>query len=325
MRTKLHRPGKQPARRLPTVRQLRYFAALEELNHFGRAAAACYVSQSAFSIAIRDLEQLLGVRLVERSNRKVTITAEGREVATLARLCLRDIESLVDLAWERSRPLSGPLRLGVIPTIAPFLLPAALPKIRRRFPDLQLYIREALTAPLVGELLDGSLDLLLLALPYPLPNAEVMPLFQDRFLLACREDTSLVDPKRFAVNRLSAESILLLEEGHCLRDQALAACRLRDRTRLGRFSASSLHTLLEMVDGDLGVTFVPEMAAQSGLLRHTRIRTWPLREDVSREIALVWRPGSAHAAEYRQLGEIIRSARRTKSRAGTAGPQSSAG
>jgi LysR family hydrogen peroxide-inducible transcriptional activator len=297
------------ARRLPTVRQLRYFVMLDQLGHFGRAAEACFVSQSAFSVAIRDLEQLLGVQLVERSNRRVTVTPEGRDVATQARLCLRDIESLVDLARERSRPLTGPLRLGVIPTIAPFLLPAVLPKVRRRFPDLQLYIREGLTENLTGELLAGTLDLVLLALPHPLHNIEVMPLFRDRFLLACREGTRLVDPRHFSINQLPPESVLLLEEGHCMREHAMSACRLRNRTKLSRFAASSLHTLLEMVAGDLGITFVPEIAIGSGLLKHTRIRTWPLRDDSYREIALAWRQSSARGAEFQQLGEIIRSTR----------------
>jgi len=267
------------------------------------------VSQSAFSVAIRDLEQLLGVRLAERTNRRVTVTPEGREIATQARLCLRDLEGLADIARERSRPLAGPLRLGVIPTIAPFLLPAVLPKIRRRFPDLQLFIREGLTDALAGELLAGTLDLVLLALPHPLHNVEVMPLFRDRFLLACRADTRLVDPKNFSVNQLPPESILLLEEGHCMRDHALSACRLRNRTKLSGFAASSLHTLLEMVDGDLGVTFVPAMAVGSGLLKHTAIRTWPLRDDSFREIALAWRQSSARGKEFRQLGEIIRAGR----------------
>jgi LysR family hydrogen peroxide-inducible transcriptional activator len=297
-------------RRLPTVRQLRYFAALEQLGHFGRAADACCVSQSAFSVAIRDLEQLLGVRLVERTRRKVALTPEGRDVAAQARICLRELERLVDLARERGRPLSGPLRLGAIPTIAPFLLPAALPKIRRRFPDLQLYIREGLTDALLEELLDGTLDLVLLALPHPTRHVVTMPLFRDRFLLACREGTRLVDPGHFAVNKLPAESVLLLEEGHCLREHALSACRLRDRTRLARFSATSLHTLLEMVDGDLGVTFVPELAIGSGLLRHTRIRTWPLKDDSHRVVALAWRESSARGDEYRQLGEFLRGTRK---------------
>lgn len=297
---------------MPTVRQLRYFVALEEVGHFGRAAGACHVSQAAFSVGIRELEQALGVTLVERTRRRVTVTPVGAEIATQARLCLRDIEALVDLARERRRPLTGVLRLGVIPTIAPFLLPVVLPAVRRRFPQLQLYIREGLTEAVVAELAEGKLDVALLALPYALGPSEVMPLFEDRFLLAAREDTALVDPKHFAVNRLSAGSILLLEEGHCMRDHALAACRVRDRGQLGRFSASSLHTLIEMVDSDLGVTFVPELALGSGLLKHTRVRTWPLREGASRTIALAWRQSSTRGAEFRQLGEVIRESRRVR-------------
>lgn len=305
-----NRAAAAPARRLPTVRQLRYFVALEQAGHFGRAAEVCHVSQSAFSVAIRDLEELLGARLVERTNRRVTITPEGRDVATQARLCLRDLEGLVDLARERSRPLAGPLHLGVIPTIAPFLLPAVLPAVRRKFPELQLYIREGLTEPLLADLRAGRLDLMLIALPHPLQNLEVMPLFKDRFLLAAREDTKLVDPAHFSLHGLAPESVLLLEEGHCMREHALSACRLRNRAKLSPFAASSLHTLLEMVDGDLGVTFVPEMAAGSGLLKHTRIRTWPLRDDGAREIALAWRQGSARDGEFRQLGEVVRGARK---------------
>lgn len=305
-------PGRRspsPPRILPSVRQLRYFVALAESRHFGRAAAACFVSQPAFSVAIRELEQLLGVTLVERSNRRVTVTPDGVELAAQARLCLRDLEALVDLARERGRPLSGPLRLGVIPTIAPFLLPTALPRIRKRFPELRLYIREAQTATVVAELMDGRVDLALLALPWPLPNASTMTLFSDRFLLAARADSQLVDPAHFSPADLPADSVLLLEEGHCLRDHALSACRLRNRQALSPFAASSLHTLLEMVDGDLGVTFVPEMAVGSGLLKQTRVKTYPLREDASRDIALAWRTSSARAAEFRELGEILRTAR----------------
>ncbi len=311
-----HRSAPSTAgRRLPTVRQLRYFTALEDERHFGRAAAACHVSQPAFSVAIRDFEQLLGVRLVERSNRRVTITPAGSEIATQARLCLRDLESLVDLARERSQPLTGPLRLGVIPTIAPFLLPAVLPAVRRRYPALQLYIREGLTATLLAELADGRLDLVLLALPYELQHAEAMPLFRDRFLLAAHAGTQLVDPAHFTPGQLAPGSLLLLEEGHCLREHALAACRLRNRGAISPFAASSMHTLLEMVAGDLGVTFVPELAVGSGLLQHTSIKTWPLREGSAREVALAWRQHSARSEEFRALGAVIRGARRQPGRA----------
>ena len=304
-----NRPGRELGRwtpsQLPSVRQLRYFVALEEAGHFGHAADACNVSQSAFSVAIRDLETLLGVSLVDRSNRSVTITPTGRDVATQARLCLRDLGQIADLAERRQGPMTGPLTLGIIPTIAPFILPKCLAKLRRLYPELQLYIREAQTDELVQALNAGELDLALLALPYTLPRLGTKKLFEDRFLLACRDKTRLVDPDHFAVNRVTAGSILLLQDGHCLRDQAMAACRVRKLEAVNRFAASSLLTLLAMVDGDLGVTFLPEMAVGSALLKQTRIRTWPLKHGGHRDIALAWRHNSAREAEFRDLGTKI--------------------
>jgi LysR family hydrogen peroxide-inducible transcriptional activator len=292
--------------RLPSVRQLQYFSALEEHGHFGRAAEACAVSQSAFSNAIQELEITLGAQLVDRTNRRVTITALGREIGVQARLCLRDLQSLTRLAKESSEPLVGKLTLGVIPTISPFLLPGMLGKLRRNFPQLQLYLREQRSEELYRGLLDGGLDLLLMALPFPMKNVETQHLFRDHFLLACRRDTKLVDPENFTINRLSAESILLLEEGHCLRDHAMSACRIRSLDKINRFAASSLHTLLEMVDGDLGVSFVPEMAKGSALLRGSNIVTWPMKESSYRDIALVWRKGSDQGDAFRTLGDFIR-------------------
>lgn len=292
--------------RLPSVRQLQYFSALEEHGHFGRAAEACAVSQSAFSNAIQELETTLGAQLVDRTNRRVTITALGREIGVQARLCLRDLQSLTRLARESSEPLVGKLTLGVIPTISPFLLPGMLGKLRRNFPRLQLYLREQRSDELYRGLLDGNLDLLLMALPFPMKNVETQQLFRDHFLLACHRDTRLVDPENFTINRLNAESILLLEEGHCLRDHAMSACRIRSLDKINRFAASSLHTLLEMVEGDLGVSFVPEMAEGSALLRGSNIVTWPMRESSYRDIALVWRKGSDQGEAFRTLGEFIR-------------------
>ncbi|MGH8168282.1 MAG: LysR substrate-binding domain-containing protein, partial [Woeseiaceae bacterium] len=289
----------------PTIKQLRYFVALCDHGHFGRAAEASFVSQSAFSTAIQDFETLLGTRLVDRTNRQVTITASGQEVATQARLCLRDIEDLMQVAGQRQKPLCGPLRLGVIPTIAPFLLPRLLPKLRRAFPELKLYLTEDRTQRIHEKLLEGELDLLLLALPYELRGAEEMPLFQDRFLLACREGTERVAPESYRFNRLDAGSILLLEDGHCLREHALAACRLRDTEKVSRFAASSLLTLVEMVDADLGITFLPEMAEKSALLRNTRVKLYPMRDESYRTIGLAWRKGSGRAEEFRLLGEFL--------------------
>lgn len=291
--------------RYPTIRQLRYFVALAEEKHFGRAADTSFVSQSAFSTAIRELENVLDTQLVDRTNRQVTITAVGQEVATQARLCIRDVESLIEIAGQRRGPLSGALRLGVIPTIAPFLLPRVLPKLRRAYPDLKLFLTEDQTQRIHERLLDGDLDLLLLALPFDLRSTETLGLFRDRFLLACREGTDRVDPEHYRFTRLDAESVLLLEDGHCLRDHALAACRIRNTEKVSRFAASSLLTLVEMVDADLGITYLPEMTQGSTLLRNTRVKLYPLGERSYRTIGLAWRKGSARDVEFRLLGEFL--------------------
>ena len=292
--------------RLPTIKQLQYFLALTETEHFGRAADRCFVSQSAFSNAIQELEATLSAQLVDRTNRNVTITAKGQEVAVQARLVVNDIESLVETARGNDRPLAGELRLGVIPTIAPFMLPGALPKLRKSYPDLRLLLAEDQTDRIVRRLMDGELDVLLLALPWQMQGVEEMPLFRDPFCLACREGTKRVNPKNYRYNRLDSDSILLLEDGHCLREHALAACKLRDTEKVRRFGASSLLTLIEMVDADLGITFLPEMARGSALLRNTRVRLSPLDEQSYRTIGLAWRKGSRQADEFRLLGEFLR-------------------
>jgi LysR family hydrogen peroxide-inducible transcriptional activator len=291
---------------LPTLRQLRYFVALDEHRHFGRAAASCFVSQSAFSVAIRELETLLAVQLVDRTRKRATITAMGSEIATQARLCLRDAEALVEMARYQQEPLAGRLNLGVIPTIAPFLLPRFMPPLQREYPKLQLYLREDVTARLLENLLAGELDLVLMALPYELRHVEVMTLFRDPFRLACRAGSERVDPQNYRFSRLQQGSVLLLEDGHCLRDHALSACRIRQQEKVSRFAATTLLTLVQMVDADLGITYLPGMAEDSPLLAHTHVRTYPLDEKAYREIGLVWRRGSARSEEFRQLGEFIR-------------------
>jgi len=294
-----------PATHFPTFKQLRYFVALVEQKHFGRAAAQCFVSQSAFSIAIQELEALLGANLVDRTNRRVTITAVGQEVAVLARLCIRDLSALVELAHGQSRPLQGPLQLGIIPTIAPFLLPRVLPALRKSYPALKLFLHEDMTERLHEQLLEGELDAVLLALPYDLKGVETMDLFDDKFRLAARAGTQLVDPQHYRFSRLNEGSVLLLREGHCLREHAIDACKLRDTRKQSRFSASSLLTLIEMVDADLGITFLPEMAVGSALLQGTQVRTYPLGDKSYRTIALAWRRSSPRAEEFRALGEFI--------------------
>lgn len=291
---------------LPTVKQLRYFVALEKTEHFGKAAQACFVSQSAFSVAIRELESLLGSQLVDRTNKTVTITRVGKEVAAHANRCLRDIEYLTAIASHSEEPLSSRLTLGAIPTIAPFVLPKLLPALRKEFPDLKLYLHEGTTLSIYEKLIEGELDLLLIALPYKLAGVEILPLFKDHFELACREDTQFLDPNDYQEADLPAESILLLEDGHCLRDHALSACRIRNQDTVNRFSASSLATLIEMVDSDLGVTYLTEMTKSAPMLQHTQIKTWPIENDPYREIGMVWRKNSAQAEEFRILGEFIK-------------------
>jgi len=293
----------------PTVKQLQYFLALTEAEHFGRAAERCFVSQSAFSNAIKELESTLEAQLVDRTNRNVTITATGQQVAVQARLVLRDLDSLVETAQGQREPLTGELRLGVIPTIAPFILPNALPGLREEYPQLRLLLIEDQTQRVYARLMEGELDLLLMALPWEMQGVETLPLFQDAFCLACHEDTRHVEPENYRFSRLDSDSILLLEDGHCLRDHALAACRIRNTRKVSRFGASSLLTLIEMVDADLGVTFLPEMARDSSLLGNTRVELHPLSEQSYREIGLVWRKGSRRVEEFQLLGEFFRNSR----------------
>ena len=291
--------------KLPTIKQLRYFVALTETEHFGRAAEACFVSQSAFSNAIQELETLLEVQLVDRTNRSVTITAMGQQIATQARLCLRDVESLVEMARGQREPLTGELHLGVIPTIAPFLLPAALPKLRRKHPKLELYLHEDQSQRIYERLMDGELDVILLAFPYDMRGVDTLPLFKDRFALAYRQGTNRVDPDNYRFNRLDADSILLLEDGHCLRDHALAACKIRNTQKIRRIGASSVLTLVEMVDADLGITFLPELARDSLILKNTRVRMKPLEENSFRTIGLARRKGTDREEEFRMLGDFL--------------------
>lgn len=298
----------------PTIKQLRYFLALEKHTHFGKAAEACFVSQSAFSVAIRELESTLGVQLFDRTNKSVTITSMGQEIVVQARLVVRDLEALMDMAQVSSEPLSGKLMLGVIPTISPFLLPKILPQLRTDFPQLQLYLQEDTTQRVYEKLMSGELDLILIAFPYELRNVEKMKLFNDQFLLAYKKDSQFIASQKITVDHLQSESILLLEDGHCLRDHALSACKIRNLNKVSHFAASSLLTLIEMVEADLGVTYLPEMAKDSPLLKNTNIKTQALPKTSHREIGLIWRKGSTRGKEFKMLGEFIQKYRNIKNR-----------
>jgi len=291
---------------LPTVKQLRYLIALEKHLHFGKAAEACFVTQSAFSVAIKELENILNTSLVDRTNRSVVFTSTGTLVAQQARLTMFDLEGIIDITKSSQEPLSGPLMMGVIPTIAPFLLPRILPAIRKQYPKLELYLKEEQTNRIHQLLLDGELDILLLALPVDLINTESVSIFNDPFKLAYRKGTTLIDPENFSPNKLNKESILLLEDGHCLRDHAMSACSLSKKEKISKFSASSLYSLTQMVDSDLGITFVPQMAVDSGLLKQTKVVTSELKEKSYREIGLMWRKSSVRKQEFNLLADVIR-------------------
>lgn len=291
---------------LPTTKQLRYFVALEQIGHFGKAAEVCFVSQPAFSVAIRELENTLNIQLVDRTNKNVTVTSLGRDIARQARQVLRDLEELVDIAQGNQLPLTGQLKLGVIPTIAPFLLPRLLPALRKSYPDLKLYLKEDLTDRVYAGLMDGDLDIILIALPYELRNVTEMNLFRDHFYLAHQAKSTLVDARDHQVSELPEDSILLLEDGHCMRDHALSACNIKNADKVSHITATSLLTLVQMVDADLGVTYLPEMAIGSTLLRNTRIKTTALDSGSFRDIGLVWRKASTRTEEFELLGRFIK-------------------
>lgn len=295
---------------LNSLKQLRYLTALAEHRHFGRAAEACFVSQSTLSAGIKELETQLGVTLVERTNRSVVFTALGQSVAAKAQRVLNEAAALTEMAAAGGEPLAGPLRLGVIPTVAPFLLPHALPQLRRRYPKLKLYLTEDQTARLLAQLEDGQLDLVLLALPYDCGDAVTWPLFDDRFNLVCRKDDALAKARTLQTADLNQEPLLLLAEGHCMTEHALSACHLGQRNPAVDLSATSLTTLVEMVANGLGSTLLPEMAVDAQLLKGGELVARQFTdEEPSRQIGLAWRATSPRAKEFKLLGEVFRAAR----------------
>lgn len=294
---------------LPTLRQLQYLVAVVESSHFGQAAEHCFVTQSTLSAGIQELEKLLGTRLLERTKRKVMPTALGREIANRSRMLIEQAAELVELAQHDGAILTGPLRLGVIPTIGPFLLPKVLPAIRRAYPQLELFLYEEQSSDLVAKLERGELDVGILALPYPLGSLEHEVFWQENFLLALPKGHPLCASGRIATDSLPKEELLLLEEGHCLTDHALNACRLEGLKRSAAFQGTSLYTLLQMVAGGQGVTFLPEMAADSLGQENGDIVIRPLDEPgPHREVGMIWRPTYYRKEELKLLMEQMGSA-----------------
>ena len=294
---------------LPTLKQLQYLVALRDHGHFGRAAEACFVTQSTLSAGLRELESLIGITLVERTRRVVRFTPLGLRIADKAQRVLREAEELGDLARSAGKPLSGDLRMGVIPTIAPFLLPRILPRLRSAWPDLKLYLREETTSAACDSLHRGHVDCVLLALPYHCGDIESVDLFLDRLFIAYRDGEIPGSAQTISADAIDESRLLLLEDGHCLKDHVLSACNRPELRAEAAMLGTSLHTLVQMVDNGLGVTLLPAMALDAGILDNTNVVAKALdAEHPSRRIALAWRRGSPRDKEFNLLADALRAA-----------------
>ena len=291
---------------LPTIKQLQYLVALHQHGHFGKAAEACFVTQSTLSAGLRELESLLGVTLVERTRRVVRFTSLGRKVADKAIRVLRECEELADIARAEGQPLNGELRMGVIPTIAPFLLPAMLPRLRSQWPNLKLYLREDTSQAACDALHRGQLDCVLLAMPYACGEVDKAMLFDDYLFVAFPRGEAPPQPT-IAASAIDENRLLLLEDGHCLKDHALSACNRPELRAGAAMMGTSLHTLVQMVDNGLGLTFIPAMAIEAGILEGTDVEHRPLESDQGmRQIALIWRRSSPREEEFELLAGTLR-------------------
>jgi LysR family hydrogen peroxide-inducible transcriptional activator len=290
-----------------STKQLRYFHALSRLKHFGKAADHCAVTQPALSMQIKDLEHILGLSLVVRGKSKITLTPDGEEIALRAEKILADIQDIGDYARTRGGVLAGTFRLGVIPTIAPYILPKILPALGKDFPDLDLKLKETTTPHLSDALLQGQLDAILVALP--IHHAELMTkeLFSDPFFLAINSESSnqTTEPMKL----LEENNLLLLEEGHCLRDQAISLCENVSQKSLSQFGATSLKTLIELVANNQGITLVPKLAAKVEIPQDSPLRLIPFAPpEPVRTIGLVWRKSSPRIKDFSALANTITNA-----------------
>jgi LysR family hydrogen peroxide-inducible transcriptional activator len=291
----------------PSIKQLKYLCAVAEHKHFTKAADACFVTQSTLSAAIAELESQLDAKVFERNKKSVLITPLGEKLLKQARVILGDVEDFVALARAYAEPLSGDLRLGVIPTIGPFLLPPMLSSLRRNFPKLKLFLKEEMSAQLERQLQQGQLDLIILALPYALPDMEVISLCKDEFLLCLPPGHAFENLKQVEQKQLRGESLLLLEEGHCLRDHALEACQLKAAATDIVYQGNSLHTLVQMVANGLGLTLLPAMSVAADVLGDTHLSIKHFsNENVDREIGMAWRKTDPRRDDYLLLAEHIK-------------------
>ena len=297
---------------LPSPRQLQYLVALSEIGHFGRAAARCNVTQSTLSAGLKELETLLGVTLVERTKRRVVVTPLGRAISARGREVLQYLEDLTDLAAGRAGKLSGPLSLGVIPTIAPYVMPPAMGAIRKAFPDLKLFLREDQTDQLLARLRRGELDLALIALPYDTGDLATLSLAEEDLVVCMPARHEFARHKSVTPAMLAKAPLLTLESGHCWREHAWAACRLGGRRANEVFQATSLPTVVQMVAEGLGVTLLPRMAVPIEAAGNKDIAIRPISPaGPARTIALVWRATSTRGDDFTKLGAVLRQAAET--------------
>ena len=289
----------------PTLKQLKYLCAVVEYKHFGKAAKSCFVSQSTLSSGLAELEENLGITLIERDN-GVRLTAIGRDIYQRAHDILNSTDDLVSVASAAKAPFSTELRLGVIPTVAPFILPTMLSYIRKLHPEFKIYVREALSKHLINDLQDGRLDVLLLALPFPADHIQTEHLFYDEFLLAYPPNHKLATNKILKVEDILNEDLLLLEDGHCIRDHALDACRMKAKDLQLPYQATSLNTIVQMVANNMGITILPKMAVEANILRGTDVGTNEFSEkNIRRSIGLMWRNKSPRQEEFESLGQMV--------------------
>ncbi|EPE99814.1 LysR family transcriptional regulator [Rhizobium grahamii CCGE 502] len=287
-----------------TLRQMRYFDALATTRHFGRAAEMVHISQPALSTQIMEMEEYLGAKLVERTRQSTILTPKGEEVLHYVRAILHQVDLLEQTARKGGGTLEGLIRIGIIPTIAPYLVPQFVPHLRKAYPSVEVELREAVTDRLMADLLTGKLDAVIAALPLDIEGIQTRPLFTDRFFMAVADNGEAVLTSPLTEHEVNVDRLLLLEEGHCLRDQALAVCSAGKRS-LVNFGATSMATLLQMVSHDMGMTLIPEMAIPTETSRNS-IRIVPFTDpQPSREIGLAWRRSNHRGKEMEALAEAI--------------------
>lgn len=289
-----------------TIRQLTYLVALAETRHFSRAAALCHVTQPALSTQIKDLEHALGFQVIERKRGAMEFTSEGKEILRRATAILAEVRDLEDFAKQRRGVLVGPLTVGIIPSIAPYLLPLCLPAIQAEFPRLDLKLRETQTTQLMTELASGLVDIAILALPIESTSVDVMPLFDDKFLIAVSADQGRTLPARLPPDSIEPDRLLLLEEGHCLRDQALSYCHVANPKNLTTLGATSLNTVLQMVAAGYGITLLPEIVTRVDKPDPRIVLKRFTAPEPKREVVMAWRATSPRVSDFKELGKLIK-------------------